>query len=89
MLGNSISLFSLEVFCSSETENEATASRQLDSLWSSKEVLIPIYRKGKIAEAFRALKRPIGEVVCQLVDHIGATKSNDSSRRDVKTCELF
>jgi hypothetical protein len=54
MLGNFITLFSLEAFCSSETENEATASRQLDSLWSSKEVLIPIYRKGKIAEAFRA-----------------------------------
>jgi hypothetical protein len=57
MLGNSITLFSLEVFCSSETENEATASRQLDSLWSSKEVLIPIYSKGKIAEAFRAFKK--------------------------------
>ena len=50
-------LFSIEVFCSSETENEATASRQLDSLWSSKEVLIPIYSKGKIAEAFRAFKK--------------------------------
>ena len=89
MLGNSITLFSLQVFCSSETENEATASRQLDSLWSSKEVLIPICSKGKIAEAFRAFKKIYWGGGCQLVDHIGATKSNDSSRRGVKMCELF
>jgi len=58
MLGNSITLFSLQVFCSSETENEVTPLRgNLIHFCLPKKVLIQIYRNGKIAEAFRAFKK--------------------------------
>jgi len=90
MLGNSITLFSLQVFCSSETENEVTPLRgNLIRFGLPKRYLSQSIAKAKSPRHFGLLKRSIGEVVDQVVDHIGATKSNDSSRRDVKTCELF
>jgi hypothetical protein len=35
-----------------------------------REVLIELYRKGKIAEAFRAFKKTYLEVVDQIIDHL-------------------
>ena len=43
--------------------------------------LIELYRKGKIAEAFRAFKKIYSEVVDQLIDHLKGQESSDSSRR--------
>ena len=45
-----------------------------------REVLIEIYRKGEIAEAFWAFKKIYLEVVDQLVDHLKGKQSDDSSR---------
>jgi len=45
------------------------------------EVLIEIYRKGKIAEAFRAFRKIYLEAVDQLIDHLKSQKAGDSSPR--------
>jgi hypothetical protein len=45
------------------------------------EVLIEIYRKGKIAEAFRAFKKIYLEIVVGVVDHLKSQEAGDSSAR--------
>jgi hypothetical protein len=44
------------------------------------EKLIELYRKGQIAEAFRAFKKVYLEVVDQLIDHLKSSEAKDSSR---------
>jgi hypothetical protein len=39
-----------------------------------REILIEMYRKGKIAEAFRAFKKIYLEVVDQIIDHLKSEK---------------
>jgi hypothetical protein len=39
-----------------------------------REMLIEMYRKGKIAEAFRAFKKIYLEVVDQIIDHLKSEK---------------
>jgi DNA-binding GntR family transcriptional regulator len=46
-----------------------------------REVLIEIYRKGEIAEAFRAFKKSYLEIVDEVIDHLKSQESDDSSRR--------
>ena len=46
-----------------------------------REVLIEIYRKGKIAEAFRAFKKIHLEIVDAVVDHFERHEAGDLSRR--------
>ena len=40
-----------------------------------REVLIEMYRKGKIAEAFRAFKEIYLEIVDQIIDHLNNQKN--------------
>jgi DNA-binding GntR family transcriptional regulator len=46
-----------------------------------REVLIEIYRKGKIAEAFRAFKKIYLELVDVVIDHLESREAGDSSAR--------
>jgi hypothetical protein len=46
-----------------------------------REVLIEIYRKGKIAEAFRAFKKIYLEIVEEVIDHLESQEAGDSSAR--------
>jgi DNA-binding GntR family transcriptional regulator len=46
-----------------------------------REVLIEIYRKGKIAEAFRAFKKIYLEIVDEVIDHLKSQDAGNSSRR--------
>ena len=46
-----------------------------------REVLVEVYRKGEIAEAFQAFKKIYLGIVDQLMDHLKDQESNDSSRR--------
>jgi DNA-binding GntR family transcriptional regulator len=46
-----------------------------------REVLIEIYRKGKIAEAFRAFKKIYLEIVEKVIDHLESQEAGDSSAR--------
>jgi DNA-binding GntR family transcriptional regulator len=46
-----------------------------------REVLIEIYRKGKIAEAFRAFKKIYLEIVHEVIAHLKSQESDDPSRR--------
>jgi DNA-binding GntR family transcriptional regulator len=46
-----------------------------------REVLIEIYRKGKIAEAFRAFKKIYLEIVDEVTDHLKSEEAGDSSRQ--------
>jgi hypothetical protein len=46
-----------------------------------REILIETYRKGKIAEAFRAFKVIYLEVVDQIIDHLKSAETGHSSRR--------
>jgi DNA-binding GntR family transcriptional regulator len=46
-----------------------------------REVLIEIYRKGKIAEAFRAFKKIYLEIVEEVIDHLKNLDADDSSAR--------
>ena len=43
------------------------------------EVLIEVYRKGKIAEGFRAFKKIYLEIVDQVIDHLESHEAEDSS----------
>ena len=45
------------------------------------EVLIEIYRKGKITEAFRAFKRIYLEIIDVAMDHLKSQEGGDSSSR--------
>jgi hypothetical protein len=45
------------------------------------EVLIEIYRKGKIAEAFGAFKKIYLEFVDEVIDHLKPEEAGDSSAR--------
>jgi hypothetical protein len=45
------------------------------------EVLIEIYRKGKVAEAFRAFKKTYLEAVDQLIAHLKSQEANGSPAR--------
>jgi hypothetical protein len=45
------------------------------------EVLIEIYRKGKIAEAFRAFRKIYLEIVDEVIDHLKSEEAGDSSAR--------
>jgi DNA-binding GntR family transcriptional regulator len=45
------------------------------------EVLIEIYRKGKIAEAFRAFKKIYLEIIDAVIDHLKSEEAGDSSAR--------
>ena len=45
-----------------------------------REILIELYRKGKIAESFRAFKNINLEIVDQLIDHLRHEESGDSAR---------
>jgi hypothetical protein len=45
------------------------------------EVLIEIYRKGKIAEAFGAFKKIYLEIVDGVIDHLKSEEAGDSSAR--------
>ena len=45
------------------------------------EKLIEIYRKGKIAEAFRAFKKIYLEIVDEVIDHLKGQEAGDLSRR--------
>jgi hypothetical protein len=45
-----------------------------------RETLIELYRKGKIAEAFRSFKKIYLEVVDQLTDHLKSQESDASPR---------
>jgi hypothetical protein len=40
-----------------------------------REILIEMYRKGKIAEAFRAFKEIYLEIVDQIIDHLNNQKN--------------
>jgi hypothetical protein len=44
-----------------------------------REVLIEIYRKGKIAEAFRAFKKIYLEIVEEVIDYLKSQGADDSS----------
>jgi DNA-binding GntR family transcriptional regulator len=46
-----------------------------------REVLIEIYRKGKIAEAFRAFKKVYLQMVEEVIGHLKSQESDDPSRR--------
>jgi DNA-binding GntR family transcriptional regulator len=46
-----------------------------------REVLIEIYRKGKIVEAFRAFKKIYSELVDVVIDHLESQEAGDSSAR--------
>jgi DNA-binding GntR family transcriptional regulator len=46
-----------------------------------REVLIEIYRKGKVAEAYRAFKELYLEISGQLIDHLKSAETTHSSRR--------
>jgi hypothetical protein len=46
-----------------------------------REVLIEIYRKGKIAEAFRAFRKIYLELVDEVIDHLKSEEAGDSSAR--------
>ena len=46
-----------------------------------RELLIEIYRKGKIAEAFRAFKKIYLEIVDEVIDHLKGQEAEHSSRR--------
>lgn len=45
------------------------------------EILIEIYRKGKITEAFRAFEKIYLEIVDEVIDHLKSQESGASSRR--------
>jgi DNA-binding GntR family transcriptional regulator len=45
------------------------------------EVLMEFYRKGKIAEAFRAFKKIYLEIVYEVIDHLKNQEAGDFSRR--------
>jgi DNA-binding GntR family transcriptional regulator len=45
------------------------------------EILIEIYRKGKITEAFRAFKKIYLEIVDEVIDHLKSQEAGHSSRR--------
>jgi DNA-binding GntR family transcriptional regulator len=45
------------------------------------EVLIEMYRKGKIAEAFRAFRKIYLELVDEVIDHLESEEAGDSSAR--------
>jgi DNA-binding GntR family transcriptional regulator len=45
------------------------------------ETLIELYRRGKIAEAFRAFRKIYLEVVDRLIDHLKSPEAGDSSAR--------
>ena len=45
------------------------------------EVLIEIYRKGKMTEAFRAFKKIYLEIIDVAMDHLKSQEAGDSSRR--------
>src|SRR5262245_37040080 len=45
------------------------------------EILMEIYRKGKIAEAFRAFKKAYLEIVDEVIDHLKSQEAGDSSRQ--------
>jgi hypothetical protein len=45
------------------------------------EVLIEVYRKGKVDGAFRAFKKIYLGVVDQLIDHLKSQEAGDSSAR--------
>jgi DNA-binding GntR family transcriptional regulator len=46
-----------------------------------RELLIEMYRKGKIAEAFRAFKKIYLEIVDEVIDHLKSQETGESSRR--------
>jgi DNA-binding GntR family transcriptional regulator len=46
-----------------------------------RELLIEMYRKGKIAEAFRAFKKIYLEIVDEVIDHLKSQEAGHSSRR--------
>src|SRR6516162_192129 len=46
-----------------------------------REVLIEIYRKGKISEAFGAFKKIYLEIVDEVIDHLKSREAGDSSSR--------
>jgi len=46
-----------------------------------REVLIEIYRKGKITEAFRAFRKMYLEIVDEVIDHLKSQETGDSPRR--------
>ena len=43
-----------------------------------REILIEIYREGKIAEAFRAFKKIYLEIVEEVIDHLKSQEAGDS-----------
>jgi hypothetical protein len=47
-----------------------------------REVLIEMYRKGKIAEAFRGFKEIYLEIVDEVIEHLKSQEDADSSRRE-------
>jgi hypothetical protein len=53
-----------------------------------REVLIEIYRKGKIAEAFRAFKKIYLEVVDQLIDYLESHEASDAGSSLVASCSV-
>jgi hypothetical protein len=48
---------------------------------AQREVLIEIYRKGKVAEAFRAFKETYLEISDRLIDHLKSEEAGHSSHR--------
>jgi hypothetical protein len=46
-----------------------------------REVLIEFYRKGKIAEAFRAFKKIYLEIIDEVINHFRSQESGDFSRQ--------
>ena len=44
------------------------------------EILIEVYRKGKVVESFQAFKKIYLEVVDQLIDHLRREETGDSAR---------
>jgi DNA-binding GntR family transcriptional regulator len=45
------------------------------------DILMELYRKGKITEAFRAFKKIHLEIVDEVIDHLKSQEAGDSSRR--------
>jgi hypothetical protein len=48
-----------------------------------------LYRRGKIAEAFRAFKKIYLEVVDEVIDHLKSQEAGDSSRRNRRAADFY
>jgi hypothetical protein len=57
------------------------ASAKFSAVEASPSILTEIYRKGKVAEAYRAFKEIYLEISDQLIDHLKSAETTHSSRQ--------